>query len=94
MPDFTFWGVIGWIVIGLIAGAIASIIVPGRTPGGIIGVIIVGIAGGLLGGWLWSLVFGVGPSTFIGSLILAIIGAVIILSILHLLFRRRRRYDY
>jgi uncharacterized membrane protein YeaQ/YmgE (transglycosylase-associated protein family) len=53
--------------------------VPGRTPGGAIGAIIVGILGGLLGGWLMSLFFERGPVTFIGSLVVAIIGAVIIL---------------
>jgi uncharacterized membrane protein YeaQ/YmgE (transglycosylase-associated protein family) len=70
---------LGWIIVGAIAGGVASLIVPGRTPGGIIGAIIVGIIGGLLGGWLWSILFGAGPSTFIGTLVLSILGAVIIL---------------
>jgi uncharacterized membrane protein YeaQ/YmgE (transglycosylase-associated protein family) len=61
-----------------LAGGIASLIVPGRTPGGVIGGIIVGNLGGILGGWLMSLVAGNGPVSFLGSLVLAIIGAVII----------------
>jgi uncharacterized membrane protein YeaQ/YmgE (transglycosylase-associated protein family) len=73
---------IGWIIIGAIAGGIASLIVPGRTPGGVIGAIIVGILGGLLGGWLMGLFGMAGPATFIGSLIVSIIGAVIILFVL------------
>lgn len=71
--------IIGWIIIGAIAGLIASLIVPGTTPGGWIGGIIIGICGGLLGGWIFSLFAGRGPVTFIGTVILAVIGAVIIL---------------
>ncbi len=48
---------------------------PGRTPGGAIGAIIVGI----IGGFLLSLAFGCGPASFLGSLIVAIIGAVSVL---------------
>jgi len=71
--------IIGWLIIGALAGGIASLIVPGRTPAGAIGAILVGILGGLLGGWLHSLVAGSGPVTFIGSLVVAIIGAALIL---------------
>jgi len=71
--------ILGWLIIGAIAGGIASLIVPGRTPGGVFGAILVGILGGLLGGWLLSLVAGSGPVTFIGSLVVAIIGAALIL---------------
>ena len=42
--------IIGYIVTGLIVGAIASLLVPGRTPGGLLGVILLGIAGALLAG--------------------------------------------
>lgn len=69
-----------WILIGLVAGGIASLIVPGRTPMGIIGAVIVGILGGLLGGWLMEVLFDMDSSTsWIGSIIVATIGAVIIL---------------
>jgi len=71
--------IIGWLSVGAIAGGMASLIVPGRTPGGAIGAVIVGIIGGFLGGFLLSLFFGRGPASFIGSLIVAISGAVIVL---------------
>ncbi|MFE6333379.1 GlsB/YeaQ/YmgE family stress response membrane protein [Streptomyces sp. NPDC057806] len=45
-------GVIAWLVLGLLAGAIAKAILPGRDPGGCIGTTFIGIAGALLGGWL------------------------------------------
>jgi uncharacterized membrane protein YeaQ/YmgE (transglycosylase-associated protein family) len=70
---------IGWIIVGAIAGGVASLIVPGRTPGGILGAILVGMLGGLLGGWLMGLFGMAGPATWIGSVIVAVIGAVVIL---------------
>lgn len=45
-------GVIAWLVLGLLAGAIAKAILPGRDPGGLIGTTLIGIAGAFLGGWL------------------------------------------
>ena len=45
-------GIIGWIILGLLAGGIAKILLPGRDPGGIIGTVLVGVAGSFVGGWL------------------------------------------
>ncbi|MBC7274826.1 MAG: GlsB/YeaQ/YmgE family stress response membrane protein [Streptomyces sp.] len=45
-------GVIAWLVLGLLAGAIAKAILPGRDPGGLIGTTFIGVAGAALGGWL------------------------------------------
>ncbi|WP_124287672.1 GlsB/YeaQ/YmgE family stress response membrane protein, partial [Streptomyces sp. ADI98-12] len=47
-------GIISWIILGLLAGAIAKIILPGRDPGGFIGTILIGIAGAFIGGWISS----------------------------------------
>jgi uncharacterized membrane protein YeaQ/YmgE (transglycosylase-associated protein family) len=44
--------IVGWIVLGLIAGAIAKILLPGRDPGGLIGTTVTGVAGAFVGGWL------------------------------------------
>jgi uncharacterized membrane protein YeaQ/YmgE (transglycosylase-associated protein family) len=74
--------IILWLIIGLIAGGVASLIVPGRTPGGTIGALIVGILGGLLGGWLLDALDVNDNLTWLGSLIVAIVGAVVILYVM------------
>lgn len=73
-------GIITWIILGLVVGALAKLIMPGKDPGGIIVTILIGIAGAILGGWIGS-VLGVGTVTGfnLGSLFLATIGAVILL---------------
>ncbi|MEW1698206.1 GlsB/YeaQ/YmgE family stress response membrane protein [Streptomyces sp. NPDC093249] len=45
-------GIISWIVLGLLAGAVAKFLLPGRDPGGLIGTTLIGVAGAFLGGWL------------------------------------------
>lgn len=74
-------GIIAWIVLGLIAGAIAKAILPGRQGGGWIATLIIGVIGALLGGWIGSAVFGVGVDKFwsISTWLLAILGALIVL---------------
>jgi uncharacterized membrane protein YeaQ/YmgE (transglycosylase-associated protein family) len=73
-------GILSWIVIGLIVGVLAKFIMPGKDPGGIIITILIGIAGSFVGGFIGSLL-GFGPVTGfnIGSLLLAIGGAVLLL---------------
>lgn len=84
------WNVIAWIVLGLIAGAIAKLIMPGKDPGGIIVTILLGIVGALLGGWLASLVgAGTGGTLSISSIIAAIVGALILLAIYRVVVGRR-----
>lgn len=70
---------IGWIIIGAVAGGLASLIVPGRTPGGMIGATVVGMLGGLLGGFIFTALGLGGTSSFIGSVLVAVLGAVLIL---------------
>jgi uncharacterized membrane protein YeaQ/YmgE (transglycosylase-associated protein family) len=72
--------IIGWIIIGLIAGALGKLIMPGDDPGGIIVTIILGIAGALVGGFLAGLI-GIGGGGIIWSIIIATIGAIILLAI-------------
>ncbi|HEV2107207.1 MAG TPA: GlsB/YeaQ/YmgE family stress response membrane protein [Thermomicrobiales bacterium] len=74
--------IVVWLLVGLIAGGIASLIVPGRTPGGAIGALLVGVLGGLLGGWILDVLDVAFGYTLLGSLIVATIGAVIILYVL------------
>jgi len=72
-------GILVWIIVGLIAGAIAKFIMPGKDPGGIIVTMLLGIGGSILGGWLATLIVGGdgGPAGWIGS----IVGALILLAI-------------
>ena len=81
-------GIITWIIIGLIAGALAKLIMPGDDPGGIIVTIIIGMVGSLLGGFLASLV-GLGGGGLIWSVIVAVIGAIILLAIYRAIAGRR-----
>lgn len=84
-------GIIGWIVLGLIAGAIAKAIMPGNDPGGFILTMLLGVVGALLGGFLGSAIFGVGLREFwsIQTWLVAIIGSVIVLAIYRVIAGRR-----
>ncbi|MBN9798127.1 GlsB/YeaQ/YmgE family stress response membrane protein [Pseudonocardia alni] len=86
-------GIIAWIVLGLIAGAIAKAIMPGKDPGGIIVTLILGVVGALLGGWIGSAVFGVGLGGFfnISTWLLAIVGSLILLGIYRVIVGRKVR---
>ncbi|WP_203569131.1 GlsB/YeaQ/YmgE family stress response membrane protein [Aestuariimicrobium ganziense] len=85
-------GILGWLVLGLIAGAIAKAIMPGNQGGGWIVTIILGIIGAVLGGFLGSLLFDVGLGTFwdIKTWVLAIVGALLVLFIWGLVTKNRR----
>jgi len=73
-------GIISWIVLGLIVGALAKWIMPGRDPGGLFITIGLGIAGALVGGFLASAI-GLGTVTGfnIGSVVIATAGALLLL---------------
>lgn len=73
-------GILSWIVLGLVVGILAKWIMPGRDPGGVIITILLGIAGALVGGFIGS-VLGLGGVTGfnLGSLVLAIVGALLLL---------------
>ncbi len=71
-----------WLIIGAIAGAVASAVVPGRTPGGRLGALAVGIGGGLLGGLVLDVLGVDSDYSWIGSLVVAILGALVILTVL------------
>jgi len=82
------FGVIGWIIFGLIVGAIAKLLMPGRDPGGWIVTILLGIAGALLGGWLGRAAGWYGPNDGAGFL-MSLVGAIILLAIYRMAFARR-----
>ena len=75
-------GILAWIVLGLIAGFLASMVMKGGGYG-VLGDIIVGIIGAFLGGWLFSLLTGTGITGFnIWSIFVAFVGACILIAIL------------
>jgi uncharacterized membrane protein YeaQ/YmgE (transglycosylase-associated protein family) len=83
-------GIIAWIVLGLIAGAIAKALMPGPDPGGIIVTALIGIVGAFLGGFLGNLITGSGLNGFsLWSIILAIVGSMILLWIYRVTNRHR-----
>ncbi len=75
-------GILTWIIIGLIAGALGKLIMPGDDPGGFIVTIILGIVGAFVGGFVFSLFGGAGVTGFnLGSILVATVGAIIVLAI-------------
>ncbi|HYN47178.1 MAG TPA: GlsB/YeaQ/YmgE family stress response membrane protein [Allosphingosinicella sp.] len=80
-------GWLTWILIGLVAGAIAKAITPGRDPGGCIVTIVVGIAGAVLAGFLGQQLGWYDPGEGAGFLA-AIVGAVLILFVYRMVARR------
>lgn len=88
--------IIAWIILGLIAGAIAKAIYPGRQGGGILGAMILGIVGALIGGTLVTLLETgrfqlTAPTLSIPGIIVAIIGAIIAIFLWNL-FTGRTNY--
>jgi uncharacterized membrane protein YeaQ/YmgE (transglycosylase-associated protein family) len=84
-------GFIAYIILGLIAGAIAKAILPGRQGGGWIATLILGVIGAAVGGWIGNVVFDVDMDRFwsLSSWILAIVGSIIVLLIWGLITGRK-----
>ena len=87
-------GIIAMIIVGLIAGLIAKAIMPGKDPGGAIVTILLGIVGSIIGGFLVAPVLGYGRMNnagdisspgFLMSIVLAVVGAVILLAVYRLI---------
>jgi uncharacterized membrane protein YeaQ/YmgE (transglycosylase-associated protein family) len=85
--------IIGWIIFGLIAGAIAKLLMPGKDPGGMIVTMLLGIAGALVGGFIGRALWGsTGVSDWgVGSFALAIGGAILLLALYRLIKGRSLR---
>ncbi|MCX4548926.1 GlsB/YeaQ/YmgE family stress response membrane protein [Streptomyces sp. NBC_01387] len=86
-------GIISWIILGLLAGAVAKILLPGRDPGGLIGTTLIGIAGAFIGGWAASHFFNhpVTKHFYDGPTWISAIGGSLVLLILYrLLFGNSR----
>ncbi|HEX5039112.1 MAG TPA: GlsB/YeaQ/YmgE family stress response membrane protein [Candidatus Limnocylindria bacterium] len=80
MPDLGFFG---WIIVGLIAGAIAGAFVPGRQRYGCLGTLLIGILGGILGGFLWVNVLDQPTATgWLGAIVVATLGSILVVLVL------------
>lgn len=79
--------ILGWIVFGLIVGAIAKLIMPGRDPGGIVVTILLGIVGALVGGFVGRALNMYGPNDTAGFL-MATVGAIVVLAIYRMIVGR------
>lgn len=95
------FGILAWIIFGLIAGLIAKALMPGRDPGGCIVTTLLGIVGAVIGGFIGRSLLGYGRATdtmgdiskpgFLMSLLLAVIGAIIVLAVYRMVSGRNNR---
>jgi len=92
------FGILSWIIFGLIAGLIAKALMPGKDPGGCIITTILGIVGAVIGGFIGRALLGYGSANdtmgdvskpgFLMSMLLAVVGAIIVLAVYRLISRR------
>lgn len=81
-------GILGWILFGLIVGALAKLVMPGRDPGGIIVTMLLGIAGAVLGGFLGRSLGWYREGEAAGFL-MSFVGAVVLLALYRMFIGRR-----
>jgi uncharacterized membrane protein YeaQ/YmgE (transglycosylase-associated protein family) len=83
--------ILGWIIVGFLAGAISGAVVGGRSARGCLPNIVVGILGAIVGGWLArQMGFGVGEG-FLAAVVVAIGGSIVVRLLLELMNPRDRR---
>ncbi|MBW4464937.1 MAG: GlsB/YeaQ/YmgE family stress response membrane protein [Pegethrix bostrychoides GSE-TBD4-15B] len=87
--------ILAWLILGLIAGAIAKAIYPGHQSGGILGTLVLGVIGAFVGGSLYNLLTtgtialtSAGAGLSIGGIVVAVLGAIVALFIYYALSRR------
>ena len=85
-------GFLAFLILGLIAGAIAKAILPGKQGGGWIATLLLGVVGAMLGGWLGSVLFGADLQEFwsLQTWLLAIGGSIVVLLIWGLIVGRKK----
>ena len=83
------FGILGWILFGLVVGAVAKLIMPGNDPGGIIVTMLLGIVGAVVGGWIGRALGFYGPNDPAGFL-MSLLGAVVLLALYRAISGRKR----
>lgn len=81
-------GILGWILFGLVIGALAKLVMPGRDPGGIIVTMLLGIAGALLGGFIGR-AMGFYQEGEAAGWLMSFIGAIVLLALYRMVVGRR-----
>ncbi|MHB8761183.1 MAG: GlsB/YeaQ/YmgE family stress response membrane protein [Coriobacteriia bacterium] len=82
-------GILGWIVVGILAGVLAKAIMPGDQDLGILMTMALGIVGAILGGWVMSMITGTGITGFdLRTILVATVGALAVLAIVGMVRRR------
>lgn len=83
-------GILAWVILGLISGAIAKAIMPGRDPGGFIVTALIGIVGAVIGGFLGNMIFGIAGVSGVDlrSILISVVGALVLLWIYRMVTRR------
>jgi uncharacterized membrane protein YeaQ/YmgE (transglycosylase-associated protein family) len=81
--------ILGWIVVGLVAGWLAKLVVPGREPNGFIATTAIGLVGAVIGGFIWQAMFGVANAGM--SILVAFVGACVLLLLYHAVVGNRGR---
>jgi uncharacterized membrane protein YeaQ/YmgE (transglycosylase-associated protein family) len=81
------FGILGWILFGLVVGIVAKLLMPGRDPGGIVITMLLGVLGAVLGGFLGRAMGLYGPNEAAGFL-MSLVGAVALLALYRLVARR------
>lgn len=82
-------GILSWIFLGLIAGALAKFVMPGKDPGGFFVTILIGIVGAIVGGFIGQFIgLGKVESFDFGGIIIATIGAILLLIAYRLISKR------
>ncbi|GAA1905609.1 MULTISPECIES: GlsB/YeaQ/YmgE family stress response membrane protein [Arthrobacter] len=86
-------GIIAFLILGLIAGAIAKALLPGRQGGGWVITLVLGVVGALLGGFIGNAIFGIGLEEFfsIQTWIVAILGSLVVLLVYGMITKRGAR---
>ena len=82
------FGILGWILFGLVAGALAKLLMPGRDPGGAIVTMLLGIVGAIVGGYFGRAI-GLYREGEPAGLVMSIVGAIVVLAIYRMAIRRR-----
>jgi uncharacterized membrane protein YeaQ/YmgE (transglycosylase-associated protein family) len=82
-------GILSWILLGLIAGALAKFIMPGKDPGGFIVTILIGIVGAIIGGFLGKFIgLGKVESFDLGGIFIATAGSILLLIVYRLVMKK------